>query len=167
MHIAEQIGSVIVGLIFVWFAGKFLHKEKVGMAFALLVIAGAFFFCSFSSVQAFIKTGILWKVDQKLTEYGDKIDGFQTSVSDMRDDLGKQQVKIMVAQSNLDDVEYWVQNLYGKMTNEGVSMSDTNRVLTVPKTNNVTLYIVRLEHAVIPGSVLVSFGIDASRNRNS
>lgn len=113
VQIVEQLFCAAVGVVFLYSSLRFFNrKEQEGKAFILLCIAAGWFFCTLSSVQTFIKTGILWKVDTDLTEYMNKIDGFQTNVTAMRDDLSKQQ---SLLKSNQNTMESQITNFQGQI----------------------------------------------------
>ena len=88
MQIVEQIFCVVMGFVFLRVAYRWLDKpDKLGQAFLFFLVAIGFFVCTLSGVQNLIKTNILWRFTKSLEEYGNKIDTFQTSVTEMRDDL--------------------------------------------------------------------------------
>jgi hypothetical protein len=74
-------------------------------------------------------------------------------VSIVQSGLNSAETNLSSQEKQISDVEYWVKNLYGKMTTEAFSLNDTNNVMLIPSSDNALRYIVRLSHAPIPGSV--------------
>jgi hypothetical protein len=56
-------------------------------------------------------------------------------------------------QKQLSDVEYWVQHLYDKSTNELFTIADTNRLMLIPNTNGGIYYFIMLSYPPIHGSI--------------
>jgi len=57
------------------------------------------------------------------------------------------QTNIEAQEKKISDIEYWVENLYGKMTNESFSILDKDRVTLLSLTNGAFGLIIRLKHA--------------------
>jgi hypothetical protein len=83
-----------------------------------------------------------------LTNQYHKILAFQAELATTQTNLLQQQKKI-------EDVEFLVENLFSKMTNENIAAADTNRVVVVPRTD-CTQVIIKLQHAPIAGSLQVT-----------
>jgi hypothetical protein len=88
---AEQILCWIFGFLFLCLAAYFAHKDSLAYSLVILVMSAFSVFCGLSSVQTFLKTGMLMKVVDTLDEYGKKLDGYQTNVIEMRNQLSDQQ----------------------------------------------------------------------------
>jgi uncharacterized membrane protein len=118
MQIVEQIFCAVIGVIFLRVAFKWLDKpDKLAHAFIFFLVAIGFFVCTLSGVQSLIKTNILWKFTKSLDEYGNKIDMFQTTVSEMRDDLKKQQSILASNQTTLATIQARIQTAQSGVTN--------------------------------------------------
>lgn len=74
-------------------------------------------------------------------------------LSMVQSDLATAQTNLASQEKELSDVEYWVKNLYGKITNETFSIKDTNHVLVASFTNDTVRLFVRLSQVPINGSV--------------
>jgi hypothetical protein len=74
-------------------------------------------------------------------------------ISALQTNLNTAGTNIATQEQELSDVEYWVQNLYSKMTNETFSIRDTNNVLIDPSTNGGLYLFIRLSQVPIAGSV--------------
>ncbi len=79
------------GLLFLLLAAYFIHEKALAYAFAVSLIAVFSCFCGFSSVQALLKTHMLWMVTDSLKSYGDKIDTYQTTLADIQKRLSEKQ----------------------------------------------------------------------------
>ena len=90
----EQIACWTVAICFLVAAFRFLQREKISLAFTVFIVAAIFFFCSLSGVQSLLKTGMLSTFTAELVKYGDKLDEFQLSIANMRENLADQQSQI-------------------------------------------------------------------------
>ena len=91
---AEQLLCWCFALLFFGVAIYFVHEKALPYAFALSLISVFCCFCGFSSVQALLKTHMLWVVTDTLKSYGDKIDNFQNTIADMNQRLAAKQAEL-------------------------------------------------------------------------
>jgi septal ring factor EnvC (AmiA/AmiB activator) len=68
-------------------------------------------------------------------------------------ELESAQTNIDAQRKQIADVEYWVQNLFSKMTNETFTISDEQRMLVIPSTNRTLCALLKLYHPPLPGSL--------------
>lgn len=74
-------------------------------------------------------------------------------ISMVQSDLATAQTNFAAQEKELADVEYWVKNLYAKMTNEAFLLTDTNHVLIANSSNGRQQLFIRLSQVPINGSV--------------
>jgi hypothetical protein len=74
-------------------------------------------------------------------------------ISVVQSELATAQTNFVAQEKELADVEYWVKNLYAKMTNETFSLTDTNHVLIATSSNGRQQLFIRLSQVPISGSV--------------
>ena len=102
----------------------------------------------------------LEKVQTQIRDAQFAVEASQVGITNQFDQIISLQSSLLTTQTNLDaqekkiaGVEYWVQNLYGKMTNETFTVADKQRLLFVPATNKLFWVVLKLKHAPIQGSV--------------
>lgn len=116
----EQWVCWFFALAFLALACMFLNEKNLPYAFVIFLFSITTFFCGLSGVQAIIKTHLLGQVTESLKSYGDKIDKFQTTVSDM-------QAKLIAQQSLLQSNQSVVQ---AQMTNFQAAIAATRMEIT-------------------------------------
>jgi hypothetical protein len=132
LSVFEQIFCAIVGGIFIWLAFTFIQKKHLPYAFVATLIGAGFLLCTLSGVQSLIKSGILWRFTQKLTSYGEKMDGFQISMNQMRDDISEQQAKLSTNQLQLAAVQDKIQKALSDISTQQSSITNQfQRILTL------------------------------------
>src|SRR5579862_1205123 len=89
--VLEQVACWIFASLFLVAAFRFLQRDKISLAFTVFILAAFFFFCSLSSVQSLLRTGMLSTVTDTLIDYTKKLDDFQLTVVKMKGDLYDQQ----------------------------------------------------------------------------
>lgn len=89
------------------------------------------------------QTGLIWKVNEKLISYGEKIDRFQTAISDMRDDLARQQSQLSSNQTTITNVQAEIQKSQFKISDaqERVAQTQTNLESQQTKLGDVEYWI--------------------------
>jgi hypothetical protein len=177
----ETIGQII-GIFFAGFllllAYKLYAKDRIPSA-VLVVWASVFIFlCSWPWFQGWAKSFFASTITTQLKELGRQVNTVQETTTEMHKQLEKHQseidnhqkqlngiqLNIKSDQTNLDaeerrlsDVEYWVKNIYEKVTDEDFAASDTNHVLVgnvrMDNTTNQEVYLIRLSHVPITNSV--------------
>lgn len=101
-----------------------------------------------------------------------KIRTTQSEVTDSQSDITNQfqkltllqgslataQTNLFAQQKKIEDVEYWIQNLYGKMTNETFNVAEnaTKRMSLIENTNDSFVFLALLNHVPIAGSIKAS-----------
>jgi hypothetical protein len=143
MQVIEQIFLALLGFIFLRVAYKWMDKpDKLGQAFLFFLVAMCFFVCTLSGVQSLIKTNILWRFTKSLEEYGNKIDTFQTTVTDMRDDLKKQQsilasnqTTLSIIQSNIQAAQIGITNTQRGIANQFNEITYLQQQISAAQTN--------------------------------
>jgi hypothetical protein len=94
----EQILCWGFALLFLGAAIYFIHKQALPYGFALSIISIFCCFCGFSSVQALLKTHMLWTVTETLKTYGDKIDNYQKINAELQKSLTAKQNELVTNQ---------------------------------------------------------------------
>jgi hypothetical protein len=177
---ASIVGFIFAGFLF-WLAYKLYDKDKIAGGGLVVVIGALILLCSFPWFQGWAKSFIASQITSKLTALGQQVntvqetttemhkelENHQTQIDEHQKELDEVQAKIRTAETNvindqsnlasqekeLSDVEYWVKHLYGNMTNETISLADTNHVLVALSSNGVQHLFVRLDQVPIAGSV--------------
>ena len=166
----EQILCWVVGFFFLSFAFFLVREDHFAYAFMAFLFSVGACFCGLSGVQAILKTHLLTEVTTSLKGYGEKIDKFQATVSDMNDAIVSNQnqvqfqwtnfndtvsnaeARINAQQKKIGDVEDWVQILYNQKIHDTFSALDSNHVTLYP-TNGGVLYALRLSTVPIVNSI--------------
>lgn len=158
-----EIAAQIIGFIFASFimrlAYKFFKKEKYPTCTMLVTIAAFIMLCSFPWFQGWAKAYFASNISSKLEALGQQVNTVQQITTEMQNRLANHQRELEEAQTNLNaqeiklsDVEYWIKNIYEKVTDEDFSGDDTNHVL-IGKINDQQVYFLRLSHIPITNSV--------------
>jgi hypothetical protein len=77
-------------------------------------------------------------------------------IAQLQAKLASTQTNIAEQQEKLSDVTYWVNNLYVNLTNDMLSVSDTNRIVLNNVTNIGLGICITLRHVPIPQSIQVT-----------
>lgn len=127
----EQILCWTVGFFFLLFAFFLIKEDHFSYAFMAFLFSVGACFCGLSGVQAILKTHLLQEVTTSLKGYGDKLDKFQTTVTDMRDDLRRQQSILASNQNALGTVEAQIQGAQIGVTNAQQGITNQFQKITV------------------------------------
>lgn len=98
---SEQLLCWGFAFLFLLVAVYFAHKGSLAYAFVILLMSIFCCFSGFSSVQALLKTHMLWLVTDSLKSYGEKIDNYQNTVADIQNRMSKRQTEFESNQTKL------------------------------------------------------------------
>ena len=71
----------------------------------------------------------------------------------MQSDLANAQTNISSQQKQIQDVQFWVNNIFSRTVTETFPGTDTNRVIIVNRTNGPQFVFFKLDHVPILSSV--------------
>ena len=102
----------------------------------------------------------LTKQQDKIADAEEKVFSQQSDITNQFRQISMLQNQLLDTTTNLDsqakklsDIEYWVNNLYTKMTTESYTFSDTNNLIQIPSQDASLRFVVRLNHVPIKGSI--------------
>lgn len=149
----EQILCWVFGFFFLCLAVYFIHEKALAYGFALCIIAVVSCFFGFSSVQALMKSHLLWMVSDTLNSYGNKIETYQIVNADIQKRLAdkqaefetnqqglvsqmvKQKDELDAVQSKIRDAELTILGQQSDITNQYLKLSLIQSDLTTAQTN--------------------------------
>ena len=102
MIIVEQIVCWLFGGGLLYLAFRLVHKDKWGFASVVSVLVAVSILCGQSWFQGFMKSEITSVATSTLQKYGDKLDDFQNTVTNMKGELARHQKQIGEHQTELE-----------------------------------------------------------------
>ena len=106
--------------------------------------------------------GQLHDHQKQIDEHQKELDSVQGKIRTNQTEIAESQKQVTTTQTNLDqqqkkleDVEYWVENLYSQMTSEIIAANDSNRAVILRTNDGGVHLMVKLKAAPIEGSLQV------------
>src|SRR5579872_1083181 len=118
---------------------KFLQQGKSAEAFVIFPVAVGCFVVGLSSVQALIKTEILGTIVKTLTSYGEKVDGYQTSLIQMRNETFTNQQALKTVQKDIVGQQQIAERTYSDITKLAAKLNDAEARITMEHQTNLAL----------------------------
>lgn len=153
----EQIFFGIVGIALLVLTFKLVHKEKFPFALFVFISALASFLLSATFFQGLMKTGVISTVVSTLKLYGNRLDDFQTTITNMGNELSKhqtqietqqmalanQEIKIQTAQTNITSQQENIANQYQQISSvqSDLAIAQTNLNVQAVKIQNVEFLV--------------------------
>lgn len=138
----EQIFFAGIGIWLLVLTFKLVHKEKYSFALIVFITAIGAFLLSATWFQGLMKTGVIGAVTSTLKIYGDRLDGFQNTITTMGNELADHQSKIDEQQKLLGDQEAKIQDAQTNIalqqqniTNQYYTISSVQGDLAAAQTN--------------------------------
>jgi hypothetical protein len=138
----EQIGFWIGGAALLALAFRLVHKEKYAFAVFVLIAALVGFLMSASWFQALMRTQIIAIMTNKLTDYGRRLDEFNTTtvnikteLSDQQSQLTKQQQKLGEQQAALGKVQSDIETQQSSLFSNYLRSATMQRELALVQTS--------------------------------
>ncbi len=167
----EQWVLWITGFASLGLAHSFLKKNDVGYAFVTFLVSAFLIFCGSTGMQALLRNQILWQVTASLKSYGEKLDKFNDTVTDIRGQMSaqnesnriyqvqiaKSQKEITSAKKQISDIETLIEQVASRNEDELLEGNDANHVMVISHSlTNPPWHILRLKRAAIPRTFVIS-----------